>query len=92
MIHRIYTVFDKKAEAFLPPFYLQTHGQALRAFKDACTGQNDLFTRHPEDVSLVFLGTFDDSNGCFAPEGPTHVWTGIEAAGSGTPSLKAASD
>jgi len=60
MIHLVFTVYDTKAELYLPPFYNQTKGQAVRAFQDTTNTKDHQFNRHPEDFTLFYLGTYDD--------------------------------
>lgn len=62
MIHKIFTVFDCKAEAYLPPFLLHAKGQAIRAFTDMANDPNHVFNKHPEDYTLFELGEFDDGS------------------------------
>lgn len=60
MIQQLYTVYDEKADAFLPPFFVPTHGLALRAFKDCVNSKDHQFGKHPADYSLFYLGDWDD--------------------------------
>jgi len=65
MIQRVFTVYDSKAEAYLPPFYQPTVGQALRLFGDMCTDETHQFYRHPEDFTLFALGEYNDEKASF---------------------------
>ncbi len=65
MLLQVFTVFDSKAEAYLPPFYLITRGQAIRAFTDSVNDPNHQFAKHPEDYTLFLLGSFEDSSANF---------------------------
>lgn len=65
MITHIFTVFDSKTEAYLPPFYAQSKGAALRSFMDAVGDNSHEFAKHAEDYTLFYLGTFDDSTAKF---------------------------
>ncbi len=65
MIHQMFTVFDSKAEAYLPPFYMQTRGAAIRAFQDTVNDPNHAFNKHPADYTLFIIGEFDDSTAAF---------------------------
>ncbi len=56
----LYTVYDEKAEAFLPPFFVPAHGLALRAFKDCVNSPDHQFGKHPADYTLFYLGDWDD--------------------------------
>lgn len=61
MIIKIFTIFDQKAEAYLAPFFLNTKGQAIRAFSDSINDPSHQFNHHPEDYTLFQLGEYDDS-------------------------------
>ncbi len=63
MNHRIFVVFDSKASAYLPPFFMPEAGQAVRVFSDMCNDSGHAFGKHPEDYTLFEIGTFDDRAG-----------------------------
>lgn len=65
MIQKIYTVYDSKLEAYMQPFFMQSKGQAVRAFTDSVNDQTTQFNKHPEDFTLFELGEYDDSTGKF---------------------------
>lgn len=59
---KIFTVYDSKVEAFLRPFFMQSKGEAIRAFEDTCQDQKSQLNKHPEDFTLFEIGEYDDSN------------------------------
>lgn len=63
MIHKIFSIYDEKARAFLPPFFMAAIGQAVRAFGDCVNSKDHQFGAHPGDYSLFEIGEFDDSKG-----------------------------
>ena len=63
MLLKMFSVFDAKADAFLPPFFLHNNGLALRTFGDACNMKDHQFGKHPEDYTLFELGAFEDGSG-----------------------------
>ena len=63
----VYSVYDSKAEAFLPPFFLPMEGQALRIFQNTANNKDHDFGRNPMDYTLFKLGEFDDDNGLLVP-------------------------
>ncbi|AXH72217.1 MAG: nonstructural protein [Microviridae sp.] len=67
MILKIFSIYDIKSEAFSPPFFMSTAGEAVRAFKDLANDSNSMIGRHPSDFRLMCLGTFDNCAGTFAP-------------------------
>lgn len=60
---KMFSVYDIKAEAYLPPFFLPTVGMAVRTFADCARSKDHQFGKNPEDYILYELGTFDDSSG-----------------------------
>lgn len=63
MILKIFSIYDEKAHAYLPPFFLPTDGMALRTFSDCINSDTHQFGQHPSDYTIFHLGHFDDSNG-----------------------------
>lgn len=66
MVHKMFTIFDQKAKAWLPPFFLPQEGVAIRTFADCVNSPDHNFGRHPEDYSLFCIGSFDDAAGVVA--------------------------
>lgn len=66
MKHNMFTIYDEKAKAFLPPFFLPEKGMALRAFGDCVNSPQHAFSKHPADYTLFCVGSFDDKAGAFA--------------------------
>jgi len=62
---KVFCVYDDKAKAYLPPFFLPEMGMATRAFADAINDKSHAFGRHPADYTLFCCGTFDDRGGKF---------------------------
>lgn len=58
---KIYTVYDQKSEAYLQPFFMDTDGQATRAFSDLINDPQHEFGKHSEDYTLFNIGTYDES-------------------------------
>ncbi len=62
MILQIFTVYDSKTQAYLPPFYEPSIGGAVRSFSDACQQEDHVFNKHSADFTLFHIGEFDDQN------------------------------
>jgi hypothetical protein len=77
MIHNIFSVYDNKAEAFLPPFVLPKHEMAIRTFADSINNPETQLFLHPADYTLFTLGTFDDELGKITYE-KTSLHNGVE--------------
>lgn len=67
MKHSMFSVYDQKADAFLPPFVMHNDALAVRVFADCCNAKDHQFGKHPEDYALYNLGVFDDSDGSLDP-------------------------
>jgi len=78
MIHKLFTVYDTKVEAYLTPFYMKSKGEAIRAFTDSCNDSQTSFHKHPEDYVLFELGDFDDSTCKFNLHEPKSLGCAIE--------------
>lgn len=61
MKQKIFTVFDVKAQAYMTPFFMQSTGQAVRAFEDTVNDPKSAFNKHPEDYTLFETGIYDDA-------------------------------
>ncbi len=61
MKHKMFSIFDVKAQAYLPPFCLHETAMAVRSFSDCVNSGDHAFGRHPGDYTLFELGSFDDS-------------------------------
>ncbi len=79
MIQHIMTVYDNKAKAYLPPFFLPAVGMASRTFADCVNSDDHQFGRHPQDYTLFELGTFEDNKATFDIfPAPVSVGNGVE--------------
>lgn len=59
----VFTIFDDKAKAFLPPFYMPLKPMALRTFTNCVNDPTHAFCANPEDYTLFYLGIFDNESG-----------------------------
>ncbi len=64
----IFCVFDSKAQAFLPPFFLPMIGQATRIFQNCANDKSHQFGANPADYTLFHMGEFDDDSGKLVPK------------------------
>lgn len=67
MQHRVFTVHDTAAQAYLPPFFMPTIGMARRAFADMCNDPGHAWGRNPSDYTLFTIGYWDDQDAKFTP-------------------------
>ncbi len=59
----IYTVYDKKAQIYHPPYYCHNVGHATRMFKTMFQQKESVINQYPEDFQVFELGEFNDSTG-----------------------------
>lgn len=59
----IFSVYDSKMEAYLPPFFQQTVGMAVRSFETAAMDQEHQFHMHGADYTLFHIGSWDQDRG-----------------------------
>lgn len=77
-MNQIYTVYDEKAEAFLPPFFVPNRGIAIRAFSDCVNSKDHQFGKHPADYTLFYLGDWDDNTAEFDLTARKSLGNGVE--------------
>lgn len=65
----IYSIFDRKAEIYLPPFMESANGTAIRKLQDmvADTNPNNVLHYHAQDFDLVKLADFGEISGSIKP-------------------------
>jgi len=78
MKHKIFTIFDSKAKAYLTPFFLHEDGMAIRVFADCINDETHQFGKHPEDYTLFCIGSWDDEKAKFLTNNPIALGNGIE--------------
>lgn len=62
MLHKMFSIYDTKAEVYSLPQMFQSAGVAIRSFTDAVNTPDTSFAMHPEDYTLFEIGEFDDQN------------------------------
>lgn len=78
MYQKMFSVYDEKAQAFLPPFFLHAEGMARRVFGDCVNSNDHQFGRHPQDYTLFLIGEFDDGTGTFTSSSKQSLGNGVE--------------
>jgi hypothetical protein len=63
MIHKVFSIRDSAADAYLPPFILPKSEMAKRIFGQCVNSDDHQFAKSPEDYTLFEIGTFDDELG-----------------------------
>lgn len=75
---KIVCVRDRAADVFGTPFFMASHGQAIRSFADEINSQreNNTLNKHPQDFDLYALGEYDDQDGSFHTDTPRQIAIG----------------
>lgn len=75
----MYSIYDAKAEAFMQPFFSNTHGLAIRTFTSHVNNPETIFHKHPGDFSLFHIGAFEEDNAKVTPElSPLNLGVALE--------------
>jgi hypothetical protein len=76
---KMFTVYDDKAKAYLPPFFQPTTEMAVRVFDDTVNSVDHSFSKHPGDYTLFEVAEFDDAKGHFIQYSANkNLGTGVE--------------
>lgn len=74
--------FDTAVNAYMPPQYFRTIGEAERAFVNTVSKEGHQFNANAKDYSFVLLGDFDDNSGVFTNANPPRtIITATQALG-----------
>ena len=80
MKQQVFSIYDAKAQAYFPPFYLHNSQMAIRQFGDMVNDPESRVSKHPEDYTLFNLGEWDDqtSNYKIAKNSPESLGNGVQ--------------
>lgn len=65
MQFKVYTIYDTKVEAYLPPLFMKSKGEFLRAFAEAANNAQSPIGKHPQDYVAFEVGTWNDEDAKF---------------------------
>lgn len=60
---KIFAVYDSAVGCYMQPFFMQSKGQAIRAWMDTVNDPKTQFHAHPADFTLFELGDYDEETG-----------------------------
>lgn len=63
MIKQLYSIYDTKTETYGIPVAYSKDGEALRAFMDLIDQGDSIYSKHPEDFALVYIGQYNMDKG-----------------------------
>lgn len=67
------SVFDEKAESFMPPSFVPAPGIASRDFTDALTASDAKMAKYRSDFKLYHVAHFDTNTGEFTTVTPPRL-------------------
>lgn len=67
----LYSIYDRKAQVYIPPFTAPHEAQAIRTFAEAVLTSETPVSHYPADFDLLLLGAVDIETGVLTPEMPT---------------------
>lgn len=70
MLLQAYSIYDRKALVYHPPFFAPTDPAAVRMLSDLVQDANTSVGRHPGDYVMYGVGTYSDANGSLEPAVP----------------------
>ena len=71
MKYGMFSIYDEKAQAYLPQFILPETGMAIRTFGDCVNSQEHQFGKHQADYTLYQIAEFADDAGLPSPDKQT---------------------
>lgn len=74
----IYSLFDSAVKSFTQPFFLQSDAAAVRLFQDQVNRKDSITSNHPDQFTLMHVGSFDDATGCFDSIEPRSLGNGLQ--------------
>lgn len=81
-IMKVCSVYDEKAEAYMPPSFVPAIGLASRDFSDALTNAESKMAKYKSDFSLYHVADFDTNAGSFSTiQPPRLVMKGSDIGG-----------
>lgn len=72
-ISHIFSVYDRKAQYYLPLFNVRSDADAIRQFTEIVTRSETSVSLYPADYDLVGLGSMDLETGLINPEYPVRT-------------------
>lgn len=77
--HNVYSIYDRKAQYYLPPFACRGDAEAHRTFAEAVTNSETPLAVYPADFDLVRLAVMDLETGAITADMPQLLINGLVA-------------
>lgn len=69
-------VRDAALDAFFPPIFVRSTGEAMRSFMDEVNRDGSPMQAHPSDYELFLIGSYDDADASIVVHAPSSLITG----------------
>lgn len=69
-IHKLYSIYDRKAAYYLPVFQMRSHADAERQFSEIVTNSDTPISKYPADYDLVCIGEINLESAQIVPNYP----------------------
>lgn len=70
----MYALFDKKAKAYLTPFFSENSATAMRTLVGPANSRESFLGVYPDDYDVYILGDFDEQSGKVNGINPEYVF------------------
>lgn len=88
MIRDYYSIHDRATDSYRMPFAAESEAAAIRSTRAALISiPREALDLHVADLTLCYVGSFDDSTGSFLPS-PIRVITPVSALAATLPEAK----
>lgn len=74
----IYSIFDSAVKAFTQPIFCQTDAAAVRLFQDQVNRKDGVISAHPDQFTLMRIGSWNDSKGEICSHEPVSLGNGLQ--------------
>lgn len=75
-VKNCYSIYDRVAGVYMPPFYANCDGEATRMVLDAALDEQTIIHRHGRDMDLYKVGQFANFKGFInIPDSPVFICT-----------------
>ncbi len=74
----IYSIYDTASGLYSRPFFTPSDAEAIRSFSDIAVDAEHPIGKHPEDYTLIRIGTFDDATALLNNENNESLCTALE--------------
>lgn len=76
---KLYTIYDHKADMYLPPVIFKNDEMACRSIALQIAGDKSMISQFPSDYSIVEIGDWNCDNALISSSGPRVVMTITQA-------------